>query len=1163
MNRTFVYRLGLSGVFITISAASIRSHAAVLPAALPTNNSINKCDKIYDIKGIKLDYSSSPLTKKDLSFRNVKSNQQFADQLKLNKMNAAWELSRIGLANLRSSMHRMDNVIYYLSVAMMAKEHVLMDGDGGGGKTFVSRKFLEAQLLTVNKWSTQKFDKKMQQLSVEQNEEIKDIEQFMKELRLITENLDVLPDDIKQIFMKQFHRMDNETPIHGGPDPFKFVEDGEYKIDYSRALIAKRFFFAILDEIEKAPVDVQMTLLSVLNERQALVGNQIVQTMIESVVATTNATLGGLMAQAKPHEVGGRQAFIDRMGLKVHVVNKGTDEYDMMLFVEKLEKANQENKFIIIDLRSLRPLMDKIHVTDKTLKSAINVTTAIDALYTKEYNDAIEAVRGYESVPTFFPPFLGSNRSQMKIPKMWKAAFLMKQLLRQVPFDNRRMTLEEEDLMELAPALLQGGPEGFVFGKGYRVLFTRFDANGLDGSIVERVAGNRGKAEDLGGYPIKFKHEGFYDPRTQTFSYLDKNRYIQEMHFDAKRNKLIFPNKEVAIELGLTATDEVFKVESRLAKGKYITPLQSFEENLSLIQKGWEKNKERINSDANNSKVEYEVSPYLQAILDSGRHSTEAENQITEIQKFHNKFLTIVKETIRANRSNPAPGRMLPKQHPKTAVFKNLEDQATNLATKLKQALTRNDKEAVQYYSILGIRLFFTELSTKMVGNDAIIRAVLLNVLSGKNAMLQGPPGSAKSLLSRLILESALTMYNEAVIAKANAILSEALLKENSKKELYIKQFHPMSDQGDIIGRIDLAQVRAGHGYKYNRTGSLAANDVLFALLDEFEKAPAGTKTAGLSLMNERQVFAGDELVVSMIHSIILTTNATPSQFMQGYNEEGGFSTAFPIWDRIHQKIYVYNKSNLEQLYDMFLLAWYNLPIKVKSPLFPHGVLGIADKINISTVYGFKNLLVGINSDFDIATMKRHKIEKGLHQTNPKTFPDYYMPTRGNSYRTVGSIFVSQGPGKASEAAYAVLLNRILADKDPRYLVTSSEIIIDLDRLDDLIAIAKLELTENQMFELKYRINSNGMPEFFIEEKSIPDDRLQSAERRVKNDYKFEYEEMAKILNLRVDGYLRGLRDLILSHRDLFPSLFASVEQRKAYLRTMGFSDEQINAHNP
>ena len=144
MNRTFVYRLGLSGVFITISAASIRSHAAVLPAALPTNNSINKCDKIYEIKGI--EYSRSPLTEKDLAFHNIKSNQQFADQIKFNKMNAAWELSRIGLANLRSSMHRMDNVIYYLSVAMMAKEHVLMDGDGGGGKTVVSRKFLEAQL---------------------------------------------------------------------------------------------------------------------------------------------------------------------------------------------------------------------------------------------------------------------------------------------------------------------------------------------------------------------------------------------------------------------------------------------------------------------------------------------------------------------------------------------------------------------------------------------------------------------------------------------------------------------------------------------------------------------------------------------------------------------------------------------------------------------------------------------------------------------------------------------------------------------------------------------------------------------------------------------------------------------------------------------------------
>ena len=60
--------------------------------------------------------------------------------------------------------------------------------------------------------------------------------------------------------------------------------------------------FAILDEIEKAPVAIQMTLLSILNERQALVGNRIIQTMLESVAATTNKTLDELIAQALPHE---------------------------------------------------------------------------------------------------------------------------------------------------------------------------------------------------------------------------------------------------------------------------------------------------------------------------------------------------------------------------------------------------------------------------------------------------------------------------------------------------------------------------------------------------------------------------------------------------------------------------------------------------------------------------------------------------------------------------------------------------------------------------------------------------------------------------------------------------------------------------------------------
>ena len=63
--------------------------------------------------------------------------------------------------------------------------------------------------------------------------------------------------------------------------------------------------------------------------------------MLESVAATTNATLGALISQALPHEIGGRRALIDRFGLKIHLVNVAANFMDDFLMVEKVNASKQ------------------------------------------------------------------------------------------------------------------------------------------------------------------------------------------------------------------------------------------------------------------------------------------------------------------------------------------------------------------------------------------------------------------------------------------------------------------------------------------------------------------------------------------------------------------------------------------------------------------------------------------------------------------------------------------------------------------------------------------------------------------------------------------------------------------------------------------------------
>ena len=95
-------------------------------------------------------------------------------------------------------------------------------------------------------------------------------------------------------FKLQMHQMITEQAFAGGQN-FEAAKEGRYEINTSGSLVDHKV--GNFDEIEKANPAALAPLLSLLNERELPVGNRIIKTRIESIFATSNASLPEIFQQ--------------------------------------------------------------------------------------------------------------------------------------------------------------------------------------------------------------------------------------------------------------------------------------------------------------------------------------------------------------------------------------------------------------------------------------------------------------------------------------------------------------------------------------------------------------------------------------------------------------------------------------------------------------------------------------------------------------------------------------------------------------------------------------------------------------------------------------------------------------------------------------------------
>ena len=124
------------------------------------------------------------------------------------------------------------------------------------------------------------------------------------------------------------------------------------------------------------------------------------------------------------------------------------------------------------------------------------------------------------------------------------------------------------------------------------------------------------------------------------------------------------------------------------------------------------------------------------------------------------------------------------------------------------------------------------EVGKVVVGNDAVIEAVLICMLAGSHALLEGVPGLGKTLLVRT--------------------MADALKLEFSRI-----QFTPDMMPADILGTTMIEDDPEGRGRRHFtfRTGPVFANIVL---ADEINRATPKTQSALLEAMQEHRVTIGN-----------------------------------------------------------------------------------------------------------------------------------------------------------------------------------------------------------------------------------------------------------------------------------------------------------------
>lgn len=139
---------------------------------------------------------------------------------------------------------------------------------------------------------------------------------------------------------------------------------------------------------------------------------------------------------------------------------------------------------------------------------------------------------------------------------------------------------------------------------------------------------------------------------------------------------------------------------------------------------------------------------------------------------------------------------------------------------------TRELQERIEYH-LASLKAIKTEIGKRIVGQDEMIRGLLMAFIAGGHTLIEGVPGLGKTLTVKTLA---------------------GIVRSDFRRIQFTPDLLPADLIGTMIYRQDLGEFRA-------RKGPVFCN---ILLADEINRAPAKVQSALLEAMEERQVTLGD-----------------------------------------------------------------------------------------------------------------------------------------------------------------------------------------------------------------------------------------------------------------------------------------------------------------
>jgi MoxR-like ATPase len=140
-------------------------------------------------------------------------------------------------------------------------------------------------------------------------------------------------------------------------------------------------------------------------------------------------------------------------------------------------------------------------------------------------------------------------------------------------------------------------------------------------------------------------------------------------------------------------------------------------------------------------------------------------------------------------------------------------------------------------------------LDRRFLDKGELVRLMLISLLAGEHMLIVGPPGTAKSALVR----------------------SLARLLDARTFEYLLTRF---SEPSELYGPVDIKAFREGH---YQRRSEAMLPEAEIAFLDEIFQANSAILNSLLTILNERRLFAGKEVIKVPLCSLFAATNQVPN----------------------------------------------------------------------------------------------------------------------------------------------------------------------------------------------------------------------------------------------------------------------------------------------